>query len=39
MRARISLIDVAGLHPDIVNAMKEMIEVDIECPEAGFYVS
>ncbi len=35
----ISLVDVARLHPDIVHAMKAMIEVDMESVEAGFYVS
>ena len=35
----LSLVDVARLHPDIVNTMKAMIEVEMESPEAGFYVS
>ena len=35
----LSLIDVARLHPDLVHAMQEMVEVDMEGPEAGFYVS
>jgi CBS domain-containing protein len=35
----LSLMDVARLHPDIVNTMKAMIEVDMVSPEAGFYVS
>lgn len=35
----LSLVDVARLHPDLIHAMKEMIEVDLVSPEAGFYVS
>ena len=35
----LSLVDVARLHPDIINTMKAMIEVEMESPEAGFYVS
>ena len=35
----LSLVDVARLHPDIINTMRAMIEVEMESPEAGFYVS
>ncbi len=35
----LSLMDVARIHPDIVNTMRAMIEVDMVSPEAGFYVS
>jgi CBS domain-containing protein len=35
----LSLIDIARLHPDLVNTMKAMVEVDMVSPEAGFYVS
>ncbi|MBD3172874.1 CBS domain-containing protein [Candidatus Bathyarchaeota archaeon] len=35
----LSLMDVARLHPDLVNTMKSLIEVDMNSPEAGFYVS
>ena len=35
----LSLVDIARLHPEIINTMKAMVEVDMESPEAGFYVS
>ncbi len=35
----ISLVDIARLHPDIINTMRAMVEVKMESPEAGFYVS
>lgn len=35
----ISLVDVARLHPDIINTMRAMVEVEMVSPEAGFYVS
>jgi len=35
----VSLVDVARLHPDIINTMRAMVEVKMESPEAGFYVS
>ena len=35
----LSLVDVARLHPDIVNTMRAMVEVEMASPEAGFYVS
>ena len=35
----VSLVDVARLHPDIINIMRAMVEVKMESPEAGFYVS
>ena len=35
----VSLVDVARLHPDLVGAMKSMVEVEMVGPEAGFYVS
>lgn len=39
VRGILSLVDVARLHSDIVNAMKEMVEEEMESAEAGFYVS
>lgn len=35
----LSLVDVARLHSDIVHAMKQMVEEEMESTEAGFYVS
>ena len=35
----ISLVDIARLHPDIINTMRAMVEVEMVSPEAGFYVS
>ena len=39
VRGILSLIDVARIHPDLVNTMKAMVEVEMVGPEAGFYVS
>ena len=35
----LSLVDIARLHPDIINTMRAMVEVEMVSPEAGFYVS
>jgi len=35
----LSLLDVAGIHPDLVNSIKEMMESEASEPEAKFYVS
>jgi len=35
----LSLVDVARLHPDLFNSLKEMVACDMESAEAGFYVS
>ena len=39
VRGIISLVDIARLHPDIINTMRAMVEVGMVSPEAGFYVS
>jgi CBS domain-containing protein len=35
----LSLLDVAGIHPDLVNSIKAMVEAESQEPEAKFYVS
>jgi CBS domain-containing protein len=35
----LSLLDVAGIHPDLINSIKEMMESEASEPEAKFYVS
>ncbi len=35
----LSLLDVAGIHPDLINSIKEMVEMEASEPEAKFYVS
>lgn len=35
----LSLLDVAGIHPDLINSIKEMMEMEASEPEAKFYVS
>ena len=35
----LSLLDVAGIHPDLINSIKEMVEMEANEPEAKFYVS
>jgi len=35
----LSLLDVAGIHPDLINSIKEMMDSEAKEPEAKFYVS
>jgi len=35
----LSLLDVASIHPNLINSIKEMVEAEASEPEAKFYVS